>query len=276
MKRVLIYRRGGLGDTLLTFPIVELLQREGFIIDFVGNTDYLKLLKEVKWVENIYSEIPLKLNIYNRIILFSKENFLRIPWVELVPPFPNKREHVLKHYLKSLNLKPLHSKVFPLKGYNRWNNFVVIHPGSGSPKKNAPLELFIELYLLLEQTHLKPLFVLGEAEHNLIGELKNYNVYLVEDILKFAKLLKGAKAFVGNDSGFSHLASYLDIPTLILFGPTDPLVWKPIGPKTEVIYKEFPCSPCFPKGCTAKVEKECLKTIKVEEILKALKGLKVI
>jgi len=276
MKRLLIYRRGGLGDTLLTFPIVEILFNKVFKVDFVGNTDYLKLIKEVGWVENIYSEIPLKLDIYDRIILFSEKNFLKIPQVELVPPFPNKREHVLKHYLNSLNLKPLHSEVFPLNGSNRWNNFVVIHPGSGSPKKNAPLELFIELYLLLEQTHLKPLFVLGEAEHDLIRDLKNFNIYLVEDILKFAKLLKGAKAFVGNDSGFSHLASYLGVPTVVLFGPTDPLVWKPIGPKTEVIYKELPCFPCFPKNCIAKVEKECLKAIKVVEILKALKGLGVI
>ena len=273
MGKILIYRRGGLGDTLLTFPVVELLNKKGFSVHYVGNTDYLKLLNKVGWVEKIYSELPFNLDIYRSVVLFSKENFLNTPKVRLVNPFPPKGTHALEHYLRELNLTGSFSRVFPLKGSNQWNGKVILHPGSGSPKKNAPLELFIELYFQLKDLKLNPLFVLGEAEENLLEVLKDFSTYRVNDILKFAELLKGSKAFVGNDSGFTHLASYLGVPTVALFGPTDPAEWGPIGFKTAVIYKHFSCSPCFPKVCSANIEKECLKVIKAEEVLTALEKL---
>ncbi len=273
MKRVLIYRRGGLGDTLLTFPVVEILKKKGYLVDYVGNTDYLKLLKAVNWVENIYFEVPNNLESYNAIFLFSKRNFISFPNVRLINPFPSKGIHVLQYYLSELNLKNSYSRTFPLKGYQKWNSKVILHPGSGSPKKNAPLELFLSLYYRLKNLGFEPLFVLGEAENNLWEVLKSFNTYKVEDILEFAKLLKGGLAFIGNDSGFTHLASYLGVPTIAIFGPTDPTLWKPIGPKTVVIYKNFQCSPCFPKVCSAAVEKECLKVIKTEEILTAFEKL---
>ena len=275
MKKILFYRRGGLGDTLLTFPIVELLKKVGFLIDYVGNTDYLKLLKEVGWVDNIFGDFPKNLNSYNRIYLLATENFLEFPNVVLINPFPQKREHVLNYYLRKFGLQSEPSKVFPLKGFNFWKDRVVLHPGSGSIKKNAPLELFVELYLSLERLGKKPLFVLGEAELHLEEHLKGFETYRVEDIVKFAKLLKRSKAFVGNDSGFTHLAGYLGVPTIALFGPTDPTVWKPIGPYVEVLYKNLDCSPCFPKECFLDEKKKCLKLITVREILEKLKIFKV-
>ena len=266
-KKALIYRRGGLGDTLLTFPVAEILKKEGYKVHFVGNTDYLKLAKEVGFIDRCFSEIPKELD-YDRIVLFSRGNFLKTPKVEVVNPIP-QRVWVLEYYLKSLNLKPKHSEVLPLEKLNDWSDRIILHPGSGSKKKNAPLELFKELYLKLKELGEKPLLVLGEAEKELKEELKNFETYEVKDILKFAKLLKGAKAFIGNDSGFSHLAGYLGIETLVLFGPTDPKVWKPIGKRVKVLYKNLECSPCFPKECQSREYKACLN-FKAEEILKEL------
>jgi len=275
MRRLLIYRRGGLGDTLLTFPIVELLKKKGFLIDYVGNTDYLKLLKEVEWVDNIFGDFPKNLSSYDRIYLLAKENFLETSNVVLIEPFPQEKEHVLDYYLRRFNLDGTPSKVLPLKGLTLWEDRIILHPGSGSIKKNAPLELFVELYHSLEGLGEKPLFVLGEAEKHLEELLKNFDTYKVENVVKFAKLLKGSKAFVGNDSGFTHLAGYLGVPTIALFGPTDPTVWKPVGPYVEVIYKNLDCSPCFPKECFLYEKKKCLKLIKTEEVLEKLKTFKV-
>jgi ADP-heptose:LPS heptosyltransferase len=39
--------------------------------------------------------------------------------------------------------------------------------------------------------------------------------------------LAGARAFLGHDSGVSHLAACAGVPSLLLFGPTDPGIWKP-------------------------------------------------
>jgi ADP-heptose:LPS heptosyltransferase len=50
--------------------------------------------------------------------------------------------------------------------------------------------------------------------------------------------LLSARAFVGNDSGPGHLAGVLGVPTLTLFGPTDPARWKPLGPRVSVLRGE--------------------------------------
>jgi len=266
-SRVLIYRRGGLGDTLLTFPVAEIFKKLGWRVDLAGNTDALLLAKEAGFADRIFSEIPNGLESYNKVILISAYKFLDWPQAVWIPPFPPQRVPVTLYYLKSLGLEGYpFSEELPLKPLGGWEERVILHPGSGSPKKNAPLELFKELYRLLEAKGLKPLFVLGEAEYDLKGELNNFETYEVENLLKFARLLKGAKLFVGNDSGFTHLAGYLGVKTVALFGPTDPLVWKPLGPQVKVLSKFLPCSPCFPDVCD---RRDCLK-FSPQEVLKVL------
>jgi len=277
--KLLIYRRGGLGDTLLTFPIAEIFKRKGYTVLFAGNTDYLPLGKEAGFIDRYFSDIKmppsagLNLESYSKIILFSKENFLNHPRAEVVNPLPPKGVHALRHYLKSLNLSGEHfSAELPLEGKTDWDGFLIIHPGSGSKLKNAPSGLFKELYHRAGELGLKPLVVLGVAEEHLSGYFDNFDTYRVEDILEFAKLLKGAAVFVGNDSGFSHLAGYLGVPTLALFGPTDPVQWRPIGRRVSVLYKGLTCSPCFPKGCKNRLYKECL-SFSLERVMEALRGL---
>jgi ADP-heptose:LPS heptosyltransferase len=53
-----------------------------------------------------------------------------------------------------------------------------------------------------------------------------------------AAILRRARAFLGNDSGISHLAGMLGLPTLALFGPTDPALWAPLGPRVRVLRSE--------------------------------------
>jgi ADP-heptose:LPS heptosyltransferase len=50
-----------------------------------------------------------------------------------------------------------------------------------------------------------------------------------------AAALAEAGLFLGNDSGVSHLAAAVGTPTVALFGPTDPTVWSPIGPRVTVV-----------------------------------------
>jgi len=57
--------------------------------------------------------------------------------------------------------------------------------------------------------------------------------------LKVAQHLKGCGCFVGHDTGTSHLAGLLRIPTLALFGATKPTLWRPLGPTVEFI-QEIP------------------------------------
>lgn len=57
----------------------------------------------------------------------------------------------------------------------------------------------------------------------------------IPDLFDLACFLAGARAYVGNDSGITHLAAAAGIPTVALFGPTDPAVWGPRGEAVRII-----------------------------------------
>jgi hypothetical protein len=112
--------------------------------------------------------------------------------------------------------------------------FLAVHPGSGSPAKNWPADRFDRLAEALSPD--RPwLLVLGPAEEG--AALAGRAAIRVRSphprVLGAA--LRRAGLFVGNDSGASHLAAAWGAPTLALFGPTDPAVWSPVGPRVRVV-----------------------------------------
>ncbi len=264
MKTLLLYRRGGLGDTLLTFPILEIFKRKGYNVTAVGNTDYFAIAKEAGLADRVLSEIP-KENFTEKVIISYEGN---------LKPFPERRVWIVEHYLKELGLnedfspellvEPLENS--PLKGK------AAIHPSSGSPKKNPPLEFFLEIKEFLDAVGVESIFLLGEAEEHLKEKLKP-SVFSLSP-LWIAKALKSARLYVGLDSGISHLASYVGVPSVVIYGPTDSIIWRPIGKSVYQVSLNLECSPCFPNTC---LERSCLVDErllqKTKEILqKIIKG----
>ena len=64
----------------------------------------------------------------------------------------------------------------------------------------------------------------------------------LEEILSLFSI---AQALIVNDSGLAHIASLTEVKKFILFGPESPLVYRPFGKRTWIIYGNLPCSPCF-------------------------------
>jgi heptosyltransferase-2 len=56
-----------------------------------------------------------------------------------------------------------------------------------------------------------------------------------EDLPTIAAVFQGARGFIGNDSGITHLAAAAGVATTVLFGPTDPRVWAPRGEHVRVV-----------------------------------------
>ena len=100
--------------------------------------------------------------------------------------------------------------------------FAAIHPFAGSPKKRWPLELFQELARWLAGR--MPVEWCAGPEDDLPGARR------FEDLYELACWLAGARIYIGNDSGPTHLAAAVGTPVVALFGPTDPAVWAPRGP----------------------------------------------
>jgi ADP-heptose:LPS heptosyltransferase len=116
---------------------------------------------------------------------------------------------------------------------------IAIHPGSGSPDKCWPIDSFLALIDRLHAAGHRCRILLGEVElerwsaeqiHRLQSAEETVHPATYVDLLRE---LSGCSAFVGNDSGPGHLAGIIGLPSVILFGPTDPAIWKPVGPRVR-------------------------------------------
>jgi heptosyltransferase III len=104
----------------------------------------------------------------------------------------------------------------------------VIHPFSGSRRKNWPLERFQELAARLD----RPVKWLAGPEDVLAGADR------FDNLGELADWLASARVYIGNDSGMTHLAAAIGTPTVALFGPTDPKVWGPRGEQIHCLRNE--------------------------------------
>lgn len=122
----------------------------------------------------------------------------------------------------------------------RW--VVALHPGSGGRAKAWPADHFVRLARWISPTlDARVLLVSGpadaEAVEIMLGELREAPPLLVEGLAlpELAAVLQRCDAFVGSDSGVTHIAAAVGTPTVAVFGPTDPRVWGPRGEGVHIV-----------------------------------------
>ena len=80
---------------------------------------------------------------------------------------------------------------------------------------------------------------MGPAERELGTEKRigrdMFKIVCPESLGELYELLSSSSLYIGNDSGVSHIAGLSGTPTIVLFGPTDPNIWKPLGENVSVI-----------------------------------------
>lgn len=119
---------------------------------------------------------------------------------------------------------------------------IALHPGSGSERKNWPIERWRALGdALLARGNLRLLLVGGEADRPALAALqaawKTERVLFAENLPlpHLAAALEKCALFIGHDSGISHIAAAAGAPCVLLFGPTDPDIWAPANPAVTVL-----------------------------------------
>jgi heptosyltransferase III len=110
-------------------------------------------------------------------------------------------------------------------GEGRCQDFAVIHPFSGSAKKNWKLERFRELAARLP---IEVCWCAGPQEA-LADAVRIDNLY------ELGCWIRTARIYIGNDSGITHLAAAAGTRVVAIFGPTDPAVWAPRGERVRVV-----------------------------------------
>lgn len=152
-----------------------------------------------------------------------------------------------------------------------------IAPGSGAREKNWPAAYFGDVARWWErQVGGRVLAILGPAEAERPEPIHLGTEALVvreERLGTVAALLSRCDLYLGNDSGLSHLAAALGVPTVALFGPTDPTEWAPQGRHVVVLSQRVPCSPCSEPTRRSCAHRVCLSGLAPSAVKEALEGL---
>jgi len=121
-------------------------------------------------------------------------------------------------------------------------SFLALQPGSGSDSKNLSEKKWKELIeYLLNNTSLQLLLIGGEAEgeklQRLAQDLPIDRLEILQNIPLsiLAKRLVRCRGYIGHDSGVTHIASALGLPTLVLWGPSCEAVWRPLGERVRIL-----------------------------------------
>ena len=97
---------------------------------------------------------------------------------------------------------------------------IAIHPGSGSPKKNWPADKFVELAERLREAGQTVLMIFGEADAEAAALIRKKMPGVAElsgcTLVELASVLSACRAFVGNDSGVTHIAAALGLRTIAM------------------------------------------------------------
>ena len=304
-EKLLIIHQGALGDIILTFPAILRLQKYYDSIDVLCQSGIGKLTKALGLVEKWYpleaayvsslftdridSKIKKILKFYTHIILFSLSDQLEQAIHHLTSaslccmspkPPENVRLHLTEYVMENLvNCRLLkradavaENILLPIptrKLINR--DRILLHPGAGSCRKRWLINYFFEIEAILKSDGLKPEFILGPAEEDLMDRLQHPDrtVHTLTDLLDLMDLLKSGGGYIGNDSGASHLAAFLGLPAAVVFGPSDPNRWRPLGQNVEIVRSETQCRPCFETEKANCDDPECLTKTTPRDVIQA-------
>ena len=155
---------------------------------------------------------------------------------------------------------------------------IAIHPGT-SPK-TAYKRWMPEQYSLLADRLIRDLgvsviFTWGAEElkwvEGIRSGMKEVSILAprTETLTQLGEIFRRSDLYIGSDTGPMHIASFVDIPVVAIYGPTDPVVNEPLGRHVK-IRKDVGCNPCRKRNCK---ELSCLAAITVNDVFAGAKEL---
>ena len=297
--KILVIRGGAIGDFILTLPAIAAIRRQfpEAHLEVLGYPHIIQLAQAGGLVDRVQSiearalagffarhgslapELADYFSDFDVIVSYLydpddifRTNIGRCSTAQfLVGPYrPNERErlHATRVYLQPLERLAIFEadhlprlKIGTPEEKCDKPRTVVLHPGSGSEKKNWPEEKWADLLQhLVSSTDFHLLLVGGEAEgerlQRLAAALPPARTRVAQSLplAELACLLQECEVFVGHDSGISHLAAAVGLPGIVLWGNSVEAVWRP--PHEEITVLKNPGG---------------IQMITVEEVLAQLK-----
>lgn len=244
MRRLLI-RPGAIGDCIVALPALEYLKAD--YTEVWASSPVVPLIRFADRVKRVPSGIDLLalpdiepplallgyLRTFDSIVSWYGSNQpefrarvrkLGLPF-EFFPALPSGdgRTHVVDFFLTQAGAPP--GTAPRIDATAAPHGSIVIHPFSGSARKNWPMMKFRALADRLP----KPVAWCAGPHEPLPGAVR------IENLHELACWLAGARVYVGNDGGITHLAAAVGTPVVAIFGPTDPAIWAPRGERVRVV-----------------------------------------
>jgi heptosyltransferase-2 len=159
------------------------------------------------------------------------------------------------------------------------DRLIIISPGARSHIKRWPQDKFVDLIsYIAEEFKIKIILVGDKDDTPIAGYIAKHSQHPVIDlsgktsIAQLCALLKRAGCVITNDSAVLHLASYLDVPIVSIFGPTSEVKYGPWSDICAIVKKDIFCRPCEKAQCRFGSLK-CLHLIKVEDVVRQLNNI---
>lgn len=273
-QRLLVIRGGALGDFLLTLPVLHALRGAAMHLEVLAYPPYVELAKRAGLVDagrsieygalagffargavqdpalrNFFASFDAVLSyLYDPDGIFAAN--LRAAGVRNLvcgPHRPADKGHAVDQLAAPLAALGVccaqRAARLDIAAKPHLKPLIAIHPGSGATAKNWPAARWLDLAnRILSTAPLTRLAVIGgEADHDALAILaplrghRRTEWWVDLPLPGLAAELAGAQAYLGHDTGVSHLATALGVRSLLLFGPTDPAVWAPPHTATAVI-----------------------------------------
>lgn len=265
-ERALLIRGGGLGDFLLALPLLAALRERGGEVTLATRASYAELLasrglslpvldvdgpdlgslfhapsarlRELLDGARVYSFLPdADGDLARRALAAGAVEVRALTARPLHPP------HFALRALRDAGFEA-HDRVLESSlleagdAAGRDPGALWIHAGSGSAAKNAPFEEFRSRVLAWRGPRV---LSLGPADRALapaaakLAREARAELVIEPSLPELAQRLAGAARYVGNDSGVSHLAAALGVPTEVCFVASDPAIWRPVGRDVRVV-----------------------------------------
>lgn len=269
-KRILVRRVDNLGDIILFIPVLRQIrnyfkkaeiflmvkpEHKGLFYKYTDNfldpkpyAEFRRLLHKYDLLINVEYALPKKYKPKQ----YNSKKIIHVGAVDW-----QKKQHIYKHLLDGVaaygipvTYKKPHIFISPKsrKESREWvrlnkiksSSFkVAINPGSNFSEKIWSLSRYFEICKWIINNFDSTILIVGKEQNSLklFKQINNDRVQLLNNspIDFVAGVIKNYDLFIGNDSGTSHLASALGLPTITIFGPTSPGLWKPIGQKSIIV-----------------------------------------
>ena len=188
---------------------------------------------------SLFYQRKLKVNFYQHAVVRMREIFAK------------GLEYTIPTTPPDFAIKTIFSSKFKDKKY-----LVLLH-GTTWESKQWPELYWQQLAKIITDNGYQVILTGGNSDEQaraarIANQLPNSLVLPRQTISQMAALLQGSVGAIAVDTGFAHLAGALAIPTISIYGATNPDFSGALGPHSHHIRADFPCAPCLNRICTYK------------------------